>query len=180
MQLIILTAIVTTLLTALSIEVYKRYLVAQEGEQQALWPHIKGGSPPNKQMLKRLSGLWLHETEQRRARLRMTDKGLFQLITRRKDLITRRAYIRGYYRVDDRTLFLRQDDRLGRPYVKNRPEIRFIPMRLGKIGIDYDLGRRGQRMIWQFDSVQRIQDIKDLQYRLTGQLVERVKWHKVR
>lgn len=178
MQLIIVVSVLATILAALSIEVYKRYTVAQQAELQTLWPHVRGGAPPKPQKIRALSGLWIYESQQHRARLQMTHQGTFQLITRRKDFITRRNYVRGFYTVDNQTLYLRQDDRFGRPYVKGKPAIDFHPISLRTIAVDYKLQRRGQRMLWHFANSNEY--VQNLQYNLAGQSVERVRWYKMR
>lgn len=178
MQLIMITAILATVLAAIALEAYQRHAAAQRDEKQALWPHMQAGAPPNAQKLRRLSGLWLYETKTRRARLQMTEKGTFQLITRHKDLITRRNYVRGFYSVRNQTLYLRRDGRFGRPYVQGRPEIQFRPITIDEISVPYDLRRQGQRMIWTFTTDTR--NIQNLQHNLAGGQVETVQWYKAR
>ena len=180
MQLIILASVVMTILAALSIEAYQRYAAAQRAERQALWRHINGGKPPNPQTLKRLSGLWFYKTEQRRARLRMTEEGIFQLIANRRGLTKRRAYIRGYYSVRDQTLYLRQDDRFGRPYIKGQPEVRFTPMTLREASVRFNMDRNGQRMTWLFSETERTRDIQKLQENLATPSAKQVQWYKAR
>jgi hypothetical protein len=178
MQLIIITAIAVTALAGLSIKIYERYAAAQKTERKALWPHVNGGKPPHPQKINRLSGMWIYETRRYSARLQMKDRGIFQLITGRKDVMTRRNYVRGFYTVDDQTLYLRQDDRFGRPFVQGRPEIDFMPVSLREIRVHYKLQRQGRRMTWILNNSNR--NIRNLKNSLGIVSGEQIQWYKAR